>query len=101
MSYRATRSAPFTWSPLVRSGLVYLSVLLALAFSEEWLWDASVWHEHTNLFPAFPELRAGALELIFVPLLSLPQIVHYILDAYLWRLDGTNPGLKATLLPAP
>jgi len=98
MSYRVTRSAPFTWGPLARSSLIYVCALLSLALAEEWLWDASVWHEHTAIFPAFRGLSAHALEQILVPLLALPQIVHYILDAYLWRLDGSNPGLKHTLL---
>ena len=39
--------------------------------------------------------------LLLVPLLALPQLTHYILDGYLWRLDGTNPGLAAALGVAP
>ena len=39
----------------------------------------------------------GLLRLL-VPLLALPQLTHYILDAYVWRLDGTNPGLSTALL---
>lgn len=81
-----------------RSPLLYVMALCALAFTEEWLWDVSVWHEHDTLFPA----PAWDLEFawgLLVPLLALPQIVHYVLDAYLWRLDGSNPGLAQVLLP--
>lgn len=98
MSYRVTRSVPFGSALLNRSGLAYLCALVSLALAEEWLWDASVWHEHAALFPALAAMSAGALESILVPLLALPQIVHYVLDAYLWRLDGSNPGLQAALL---
>ena len=33
-----------------------------------------------------------------VPLLALPQAVHYVMDAWLWRFDGSNPGLRENLL---
>ena len=74
----------------------YLALLAALAYAEEWLWDASVWHEHGALFPA-PELELDAWAAVLVPLLALPQLTHYVLDAYLWRLDGSNPGLAGAL----
>ena len=32
--------------------------------------------------------------------LSTPQLTHYVLDAYIWRMD-TNPRLKEYLLGAP
>jgi hypothetical protein len=32
-----------------------------------------------------------------VPLLAWPQVVHYILDGIIWRLDGSNPGLRRLL----
>ena len=31
---------------------------------------------------------------LFVPLLTVPQATHYVLDAYIWRFDGSNPGLR-------
>ena len=74
----------------------YVLLLLALAYVEEWLWDASVWREHASLFPA-PALDLEAWAALLVPLLTLPQLTHYVLDAYLWRLDGQNPGLAAAL----
>ena len=27
--------------------------------------------------------------------------MHYVLDAYIWRFDGSNPGLREYLLGAP
>jgi hypothetical protein len=70
-------------------------VLCALALGEEWLWDAFVWHEHSTLLVT-PELDLDQAAAFLVPLLSLPQLTHYILDAYLWRFDGTNPAVSET-----
>jgi hypothetical protein len=82
--------APRRW--YLRGALAYAAALIALAGCEEWLWDATVWHEHLDIFHA-PAIDASALLALVVPLLALPQITHYILDAYLWRLDGQNPAL--------
>jgi hypothetical protein len=34
---------------------------------------------------------------VVVPLLILPQATHYVLDAWIWKFDGSNPGLRAYL----
>lgn len=78
-----------------RFGL-YALALGGLAYVEEWLWDAAVWRDHPALFPA-PALDLSSLYAVLVPLLATPQLVHYVLDAYLWRMDGTNPGLARAL----
>ena len=37
-----------------------------------------------------------ALHLSFwVALLSAPQIVHYILDGFIWKMNANNPDLRA------
>lgn len=54
-----------------------------------------VWHEHTVLL-ATPSVDLDHAAAFFVPLLSLPQLTHYILDGYPWRLDGTNPAVSET-----
>jgi hypothetical protein len=76
---------------------LYVLALGALAFTEEWLWDACVWHEHAALLgtPLWALEDAAAL---LVPLLTVPQLTHYLLDAFLWRLDGHNPAFAAWLL---
>ena len=48
-----------------------------------------MWRDHPRLFP-FPALDLSAWQAIVVPLLALPQATHYVLDGYLWRLDGSN-----------
>jgi hypothetical protein len=88
------------YGDLLHFGL-YMLALATLAFGEEWLWDVCVWREHADVF-AFPDPQwelAGLSELTWltVPLLALPQLTHYMLDAYLWRLDGNNPDVAQTL----
>ena len=59
-----------------------------LAFLEEGLWDMTVWKEHKNVFKwlHFSDLQFSHEVLSFiVPLLALPQITHYIVDGYIWR----------------
>lgn len=80
----------------------FLLVPLAFAYAEEGLWDLFLWREHAGLFfgwtaAAEPDLGAAASALL-VPLLALPQSSHYVLDAYIWRLDGSDPALKEALL---
>jgi hypothetical protein len=55
-----------------------------------------VWRDHPSLF-RFPSLDLGAWYALIVPLLALPQATHYVLDGFLWRLDGSNPGLDRAL----
>jgi len=43
----------------------------------------------------------GAKLSFWVALLSVPQIVHYYLDAWIWRLDRHNPDMAEMLEEAP
>ncbi len=66
---------------------IYILALMALAYFEEGIWDWFVWQEHANLFGTF-HLSASATALaILVPLLTMPQATHYVLDAYIWRVN--------------
>jgi hypothetical protein len=71
-------------------------VVLALALGEEYLWEALVWGGYVDTLWSVEALDPRALSLC-VALLATPQVVHYYLDAWLWKLDGTNPDLKASL----
>lgn len=89
---------------VVRAGIpAFLCVLLALAVAEEALWDRLVWRDHANLFGWLPQPDAARWLWLVVPLLTLPQSVHYVLDALLWRRGDTGPeqaralGFAATL----
>jgi hypothetical protein len=67
----------------------FLLLLLALALGEEWLWDLGIWHDHPGLFGQGWDVGRAA-QAILVPLLALPQAVHYILDGFIWR-SGERP----------
>ena len=82
------------WLSQRRRWLAFYGVVLALALVEELLWDGAVWRQYLPGLIDLAEVPVSALP-IWVALLSVPQIVHYILDAWIWRLDGSDPGLEA------
>lgn len=62
---------------------VFLFIILLIAILEESLWDILVWKEHfagfipVNLHPKW--------EILLVPLLTVPQFSHYLLDGIIWK----------------
>lgn len=73
---------------------LFIGLLVLLAYMEEDLWDGFVWTEHRGMFSPFqmlPAIADKATLAWLVPLLALPQITHYILDAFIWRMktEGT------------
>jgi hypothetical protein len=91
-----------TWpARLLRLGwpAFYLS-LIAIAFCEEGLWDRLVWHDHPRLFGESAMLPSPLALSLLVPLLALPQLTHYLLDAFIWK-TRANPGLAERLELAP
>ena len=80
-----------------------LALLVLLAFLEEGLWDGLVWREHLTLFPGFqwlPRVEGLTALSLLVPLLTVPQLTHYILDGVIWRLR-THPEWRTTLFWRP
>jgi hypothetical protein len=81
------------WQKIVfrpQSLIAYLIPLLFLAYLEEGMWDAIVWRDHGQFFNAFyliPCITEKHWLSIIVPLLSLPQMTHYVLDGFIWRLS--------------
>jgi len=78
---------------LARWPLLFLGSLWLMAYLEEMLWDRSVWHDRPWLFGASWEL--GAINVVVVPLLALPQMAHYLLDGFVWRRKN-NPAFLST-----
>lgn len=77
----------------------YYGLLVALAVTEEALWDRLVWHDHPELFGG----HGSTLELppvlmaVVVALLTVPQATHYVLDRFIWRVGPQNPALAEQL----
>ena len=73
--------------------ILFLASLIAFAYLEELIWDAFVWHEHQSVFSWF---KSGYNQLddfwlkLLVPLLSLPQLVHYVIDGFIWKIKKDN-----------
>ncbi|MFL9830062.1 hypothetical protein ABS764_04280 [Flavobacterium sp. ST-87] len=61
--------------------LLFLIVLLFIAFSEEYLWEILVWNEQ---FSGTTKDFSNWYFLI-VPLLTVPQFTHYLLDGFIWK----------------
>jgi len=75
----------------------YLGVLFLCAYLEEVLWDGLVWREHASVLfmaNAMHAVQSSSMLTWLVPLLAVPQVTHYLLDAYIWRMrqPGANWG---------
>lgn len=92
---------PLGWTAQLVSGGVagFCGVFLILAFIEELAWDRLVWHERGWLFGTSDGPLGEIMLMFVVPLLALPQALHYVLDGMLWRRAETRrlPAQRAAL----
>ncbi|MGD1848660.1 MAG: hypothetical protein ACFB10_24995 [Salibacteraceae bacterium] len=73
---------------------------LLFAFSEEYFWDLLWNQERAALFGewlAYPQIENPQTQALILALLSLPQVVHYVLDGFIWKVNDKNPDLKKWL----
>ncbi len=66
---------------------IYVLAVFLFAYCEEGLWDWFVWQDHPRVFGAFYVPLSATALMILVPLLTMPQLTHYVLDAYIWRVN--------------
>ncbi len=91
---------------LYSAGMVWLfswGLIFILAFVEEGLWDITVWQEHSAIFGTRHMQNFsmdGALLTLVVPLLALPQITHYILDGFIWKIKKDDFKWNNELTPS-
>lgn len=80
---------PFLRTVFSTYGVVlFVGIIVLMGYIEEGLWDAVIWREHEGFFSVFygvPPLASHVLIALVVPLLALPQIVHYVLDGFIWK----------------
>jgi hypothetical protein len=81
---RAREGGPGLYTLFRRGPWRFLVLLWLAAFLEEMVWDRGVWHSRAWLFGSPWTLGPTALS-VLVPLLALPQLVHYLLDGFLWK----------------
>lgn len=82
----------------------YIAALATIAFIEEAVWDGFVWREHGEIFgfsSVLPAITDPHTLAWLVPLLALPQATHYILDAFIWRMQTKNTNWKQILFYQP
>jgi hypothetical protein len=61
--------------------LIFIAILLIIAFSEEFLWEILVWNEQISI----TNFDFSNWQFILVPLLTVPQFTHYLLDGFIWK----------------
>ncbi len=77
---------------------LFYGLIFILACTEEFLWDGTIWQTYLPYWLNLDLPTLGHLgQSVCVAILSLPQIMHYFLDAYIWKFDGSNPDLKRYL----
>ncbi|MFN7147386.1 MAG: hypothetical protein ACK4YP_26700, partial [Myxococcota bacterium] len=76
--------------------LAFLALPAIAALAEELAWDALVWREHFFGAAELPDWVAP----LAVPLLATPQLVHYALDGFVWKLGPPGAPLRRWLLSA-
>jgi len=74
-----------------------------LAFGEEYFWDMLINREKEMLFTSifnYPmeSFANSTWQIIVLVILSLPQVTHYILDGFIWKMNDANPHLKHLLI---
>jgi hypothetical protein len=60
---------------------IYILILMGIAFTEEFLWEILVWNENFSL----TTFDFSGWQFLIVPLLSVPQFTHYLLDGFIWK----------------
>lgn len=69
-----------------------LFCLWLFALAEDFLWDRHVLHENEWIFGSGTQLSEFAT-LAMIAVLTVPQLVHFILDGFIWRTKN-NPTLR-------
>lgn len=79
---------------------LFIGLLILFAYVEEGLWAGLVWRDHLEFFFPFADLSAiEANDTLtwLVPLLTLPQATHYVLDGFIWRIRETGANWQVLL----
>lgn len=61
--------------------LFFIVILILIAFTEEYLWEILVWNEQFSV----ASFDFSGWQFLLVPLLTVPQFTHYILDGFIWK----------------
>lgn len=74
--------------------ILFYVIVFGMAYFEETIWDVFVYREHPDgfgwLYSTFEAVDDEQILTLLVPLLIMPQVVHYILDGYIWKKKHTE-----------
>jgi hypothetical protein len=84
---RAAREPVWLPRSTVATIIVFLATVWFLAYAEELLWDRAIWHERSWLFGAGWTSSSRSL---WLAILAVPQITHYVLDGFIWRTSSNS-----------
>lgn len=88
---------------IITTTLWLLCIVLLFAFFEEYLWDLLINRDKAPFFesilpyPNVTVIDTDWIQSLVIALLSLPQVTHYVLDGYIWKMNHRNPHLKKIL----
>ncbi len=69
-----------SWIQMTKGIAVYVGILVGIAFFEEYFWEIFVWNDHFT-----SSVDASDWQILLVPLLTVPQFTHYLLDGFIWK----------------
>ncbi|KRD11126.1 hypothetical protein ASE21_05260 [Flavobacterium sp. Root901] len=75
------KSGFFSFLKTYNAVFVYVAILLMIAFTEEFFWEVFVWNENISI----STIDFSGWQFLLVPLLSVPQFTHYLLDGFIWK----------------
>ncbi|WP_426062708.1 hypothetical protein [Flavobacterium sp. DSP2-3-1] len=64
-----------------RGFFVFMAFLSTIAFFEEYVWEVFVWNEQFS----WNNSDFSNWQLLLVPLFTVPQFTHYLLDGFIWK----------------
>lgn len=80
---KAKPASELKWRSAFKTGfgvLLFILVIAGFAFFEELSWEKLVWKEHFG-----SGIQIENWHFLLVPLLTVPQLTHYLLDGFIWR----------------
>lgn len=79
---------------------LFFAVLFLFGYLEEGLWAGLVWREHLEVFGVFswlPKVSSKDTLAWLVPLLTLPQATHYVIDGFIWKMKTSDANWQRIL----
>ena len=65
----------------IKALVIFFVIILIFAISEEFLWESLIWKEQISI----ASKDFSSWHFLLVPLLTVPQFTHYLLDGFIWK----------------